>query len=242
MWMVDRERKNTMIKKRTFSHAKGFFIENGKADEYNSFLQITEKITTELIELVCRIDPQGKCFVELFQSGGIKGKNDLRNLFWWNIKINPEFIKEKYVGYTNILLTPYRIMVSDNSLVNIGNGNPFPQIDIFTGNIHVDYDIFKWVDECQNGMNEVRQVVLVGPASEGGKDPGPKWGVFDKQGQFLDEEMNLYDNSYVTIAVPKGCYYPQILDVTEHCEDVCGLLQGLFDEIMEESKIKELTL
>jgi len=242
MWTEDREREDTMINKGKFSHAKGFFVESGKADEYNNFLQITDKITTELIELICAIDPQGKCFVEIFQSGGIKGKNDLRNLFWWNIKINTEFIKDKYVGYTNILFTPYRIMLSDNSLVNIGNGNPFPQIDTSTGNIHVDFDIFKWILECRNGMRGINQVVLVGPALAGGKDPGPKWGVFNKQGQFSNEEMNLYSNNIETIYIPKGCYYPQVLDESGHRENLCGLLQGLLNEIMEESKIKELTL
>lgn len=242
MWTKDSERENTMIDKKEFSQAKGFFIENGKADEYNIFLEITEKIKTELKELICTIDPQGKCFLELFQSGGVKGKNDLRNLFWWNIKINTEFVKDKYVGYTNILFTPYRITLSDNNLVNIGNGTPFPQIDTNTGNIHVFFDIFKWIEEYRNGMQGISQVVLVGPALDGGKDPGPKWGVFNKQGQFSNDEMNIYADKNKTIYVPKGCYYPRVLDETVHCEDVYGLLKGLLDEIMEESKIKELAL
>ena len=214
-----------------------------KTIEFPLFTQKCKKISKEIIEIIGKWDPEEKVFDRnFFKSGGIKSKktgNDFRNLLWWNVQLKEGCLEDKFVGYTNVLLSADRALIKDFENVHVGNNHSYPHIDDITGNIHVEFDIFDWLLSEET----IRQAILAGPAAKGGKDPGPKWNAYNKTGKFGAKELIRYgENAGNIIEVPKVCYFPQLDSNDNEHYSIEKLLKNLLENLVKEEIRNYLTI
>lgn len=180
--------------------------------------------------------------------------NRLYNLFWWDIKIQPQYLiealKQKDNEYTDILFLPYRItrreiglllsnrvkkgeeyIVNENSW---GVKDHYPHLDFTTGNVHKEFNVESW-------DGKIKQVVLVKKKYNGHLGPRKAYKIdtwepievsgddfiIYKRGKGIDDEVN-------KIAVPKVCHFPQLLDHEfDEGDNVEALLEGLLKNVLD---------
>lgn len=179
--------------------------------------------------------------------------NRLYNLFWWDIKIQPQYLiealKQKDNEYTDILFLPYRItrreidlllsnrvkkgeeyIVNENSW---GVKDHYPHLDFTTGNVHKEFSVESW-------DGKIKQVVLVKKKYNGHLGPRyaykiETWKPVEISGNdfLIYERKNKRKDEVTKIAVPKVCYYPILTG--QECEEdktVEELLKGLLKNIL----------
>lgn len=184
--------------------------------------------------------------------------NQLYNLFWWEIKIQPQFLKEalKQTGneYTNVLFLPYIITKTEMDLLisdckneeyvvrmdNWGIKDRYPHLNYETGNIHKEFNAESW-------DGKIKQVVLVKKKKNG--ILGSRYAYMKRKWEPLDvnkkdffifkKEGKEKANCINKIAIPKICHYPQLMSL-ECCEDteVKELLDGLLENILDKNTLK----
>ena len=201
---------------------------------YDGFTKLTDNVEAELKNVLNKLDSKEQFFLSYRKSGGVKGNNDLRNLLWWNVDINSEWLIDKYKDYGHLLFSTDRAIINNLGDVSKGNGKPFPQVDIKTGNIHVEFNLFKWVADYKDKPSQAIQQIVMVDADR--PDPGPKL----REGLYNEFKADELVYKWDDIRVPKNCYYPQLFDNKDYDNSIEHMLKGLLVNVLGENKFKEL--
>lgn len=166
--------------------------------------------------------------------------NNLAGLFWWQLRINPSYLKEELQEYTHILCMPYRVTLEDakealgiieeeNEMNNMhyikqkgsngwGISENLPHIDPSTGNIHIAFDPMKW-------DGKIHQLILVKRRSNSHLGPALIGKMNSEFTQYVDagEKDNgnyiIYDHGKRSgVVVPQDCYYPMLGSKSDETE------------------------
>lgn len=192
-------------------------------------------------------------FMYINQSWG-RGDN-FYNLFWWDIKVNSNCFKEEFKKYSDILLIPHRISLSEIAKTGIitkdkdnniwlvkkerfKKTTEYPHIDITTGNFHIENDFTEWLN-CPR----IEQVALV--TSEDNDHLGPRYEFAKGKQELTFNGMDSSDfivlqgdditsaRSISKISIPKKCYYPELEDAESKNESIQDMINNLLANVVE---------
>lgn len=191
-------------------------------------------------------------FMCINQSWG-RGDN-FYNLFWWDIKVNSNCFREEFKKYSDILLIPHRISLSEIAKTGIIEKNKdniwlvekdrfkktteYPHIDITTGNFHIEMNYEEWLSNPR-----IEQVVLVtsvdnnhlGPRYEFAKGKHELTFMGMDSSEFIVIQGNgiTSGNSVSKISIPRKCYYPELEEAEVKNESIQDMLKKLLANVVE---------
>lgn len=221
-----------------------------KQDELKKQMQESELYKKFIGELDKLRD--NNIFININQSWG-RGDN-FYNLFWWDIKVNSNCFREEFKKYSDILLIPHRISLSEIAKTGIIEKNKdniwlvekdrfkktteYPHIDITTGNFHINNDYTQWLNNPR-----IEQVALVTSVDNDHLGPRYEFARGNQELTFMGMDSSEFiviqgngitsGKSISKISIPRKCYYPELEEAEVKNESIQDMLKKLLANVVE---------